>query len=81
MVLNFQSSNWSHIKAGVSQGLILGTLLFSVYTSDLPESLTTNAKLFAGDTSLSSVVHDSAASSASLNDDLMKFLNVRNNGR
>ena len=29
-----------------------------VYINDLPEGLTTNAKLFADDTSLFSVVHD-----------------------
>ena len=52
VVPNGQSSKWSHIKAGVSQGSILGLLLFLVYISDLPEGLTTSAKLFADDTSL-----------------------------
>ena len=65
--------NWSKIKAGVPQGLILGPLLFLVYINDLPEGLTTNAKLFADDTSLFSVVHDSALSSVSLNNNLLKI--------
>ena len=73
VVLDDQSSNWSHIKAGVPQGSILGPLLFLVYINDLPEGLTTKAKLFADDTSLFSVVHDFAAPSASLNDDLLKW--------
>ena len=73
VVLNGQSSKWSHIKAGVPQGSILGPLLFLVYINDLPEGLTTSAKLFADDTSLFSVVHDSAASTAFLNDDLLKI--------
>ena len=73
MVLNGQSSKWLPIKAGVPQGSILGPLLFLVYINDLPEGLTTSAKLFADDTSLFSVVHDSAASSAFLNDDLLKI--------
>ena len=68
-----QSSKWSQIKAGVPQGLILGPLLFLVYINDLLEDLTTSAKLFADDTSLFLVVHDSAASSAFLNDDLLKI--------
>ena len=73
VVLNGQSSKWSHIKAEVPQGSILRPLLFLVYINDLPEGLTTSAKLFADDTSLFSVVHDSAASTAFLNDDLLKI--------
>ena len=71
VVLNGQCSNWSKIKAGVPQGSILGPLLFLVYINDLPEGLTTNAKLFAD--SLFSVVHDSTLSSVSLNNDLLKI--------
>ena len=73
VALNGQSSKWSHIKAGVTQGSILEPLLFLVYINDLPEGLTTSAKLFADDTSRFSVVHDSAASTAFLNDDLLKI--------
>ena len=73
MVLNVQCSNWSKIKAGVPQGLILGPLLFLVYINDLPEGLTINVKLFADDTSLFSVIHDSTLSSVSLNNDLLKI--------
>ena len=73
VVLNGQSSNWSHIKAGVPQGSILRPMFFLVYINNLPEGPTTSAKLFANDTSLFSVVHDSAASSASLKDGLLKI--------
>ena len=52
VALNGQSSKRSHIKAGVPQGSILGPLLFLVYINDLPEGLTTSAKLFADDKSL-----------------------------
>ena len=48
-------------------------LLFLLYINDLPEGLTTSSKLFADDTSLFSVVHDPAASTAFLNDDLLKI--------
>ena len=73
MVLNGQCSNWLKFKAGVPHGSVQGTLFFLVYINDLPEALTTNAKLFADDTSLFSVVHDSAAPSVSLNNDLLKI--------
>ena len=49
MVVNGQTSNWSHIKAGVPQCSILGPSLSLVYINDLPEDLTTNTKLFADD--------------------------------
>ena len=66
VILNGQCSNRSKIKAGVPQSSILGPLLFLVYINDLPDGLTTNAKLFADDTSLFSVVHDSTSSLVSL---------------
>ena len=57
--------------AGVHQGSFLGPLILLVYINNLPEGLTASAKDFADDTSLFWVVHDFAASSASLNDDLV----------
>ena len=65
--------NWSKNKAGDPQGSILGPLLFSVYINYLPEGLTTNAKRFADDTSLFSVVHDSTSSSLLHKNDLLKI--------
>ena len=47
-------------------------MFFLVETNDLPEGLTINVKHFADDTSLFSIVHDSAVSSVVLNDDLLK---------
>ena len=46
VVLNSQSSNWSLIKAVVSQGSILGSLLFLANITDVPEGLTTLPQLF-----------------------------------
>ena len=47
-------------KAGVSQCSILGKLLFLIYINDLANKLSSNAKLFAENTSLFSVAHNVA---------------------
>ena len=43
-----------------------------LYINDLPGGLSSNAKLFADDTSLFSVVHDINTSAIELNSDLKK---------
>ena len=69
IVLNGQVSNWADVTAGVSQGSILGPLLFLIYTNDLANGLSSNAKLFADDTSLFSVTHNINTSANELNKD------------
>ena len=58
VVLNGQVFSWVNVKAGVPQGLILGPLIFLIYINDLPKGLLSNAKSFAHDTSLFSVIHE-----------------------
>ena len=67
VILNGQFSTWKNVSAGVPQGSILGPLLFLIYINDLTEDLSTNAKLFADDTSLFSVIHDIQTSANNLN--------------
>ena len=73
MVLNGQLSPWSNIETGVPQGPILGPLLFLIYINDLSDGLTTNARLFADDVSLFSVVDNINLSATNLNSDLSKI--------
>ena len=58
VVLNKKVSKWTSVEAGVSQGSILGPLLFFIYINHLSDDLSTNAKLFADNTSLFSIVRD-----------------------
>ena len=74
VLLNCQTSKWSKIKPRTPQGSILGPLLFLMYINDLPEGLTSNAKLFVDDSSIFSVADDSISSSLSLNEELSKIL-------
>ena len=71
VVLNVQASTWTDVTAGVPQSSILGPLLlFLIDINDLSEGLSTNAKLFADNASLFSVIHDSQISADVLKKDL-----------
>ena len=70
VVLDGQTSSWRPVLAGVPQGSILGPLLLLVYINDLLDRLKSNAKLFADDTYLFTIVKDKNESAIILNDDL-----------
>ena len=75
VLLNGQTCEWCNVMAGVPQGSILGPLLFLIYINNLSGDLSSNAKLFADDTSLFSVTHDITTSANELNNDLKKISN------
>ena len=66
-------STWTDINARVPQGSILGPLFCSIYINDLVDELSSNAKSFANDTSLFSVVHNRDSSAAELSNYLVKI--------
>ena len=70
-MINLQ--NGKNVNAGVPQGSVLGPLFFLIYINDLPQNLHYDVKLFSDGTSLFSVIHDIDASSATLNNDLVKI--------
>ena len=70
VVLNGKSSNWSSITAGVPHGQVLGPLFFLAYVNDLVESTSSDAKPFADDTTLFTVVYDEGTAADQLNRDL-----------
>ena len=70
VALNGKNSNWSPVIAGVPQGSVLGPLFFLIYINDLVDNVSSEAKLFADDTSLFTVVYDIDIAADKLNRDL-----------
>ena len=49
MVLNGCSSSWSSVLSGVTQGSVLGPLLFNIYVNDMPNCVSSPILQFADD--------------------------------
>ena len=45
-------SEWSPVISGVPQGSILGPIMFPIYVNDIPNIITSTAKLFADDSKI-----------------------------
>ena len=67
LIFSGQFSTRKNVSFEVPQGFILSPSLFLIYINDLTEGLSFNAKLFADDTSLFSVIHDIQTSANNLN--------------
>ena len=73
VVLSGSFSEWVYIKAGVSQGSILGPLLFLLYINDIVKNIGSHIRLFADDTSLFIIVDNPTTAALCLNSDLEKL--------
>ena len=62
VVLNGLASRTFTVSSGVSQGLVLGPLLFLLYVNDIPEQIECNISMFADDTKIYTAVKDIADS-------------------
>ena len=69
VVLNGKNSDWRHISAGVPHGSVLAPLFFLVYINDLVDNISSDAKLFADDSSRFTVVYEEETSATVLNND------------
>ena len=52
VVLEGQSSSEVPVTSGVTQGCVLGPLLFLLYLNDLPQNIQAQVRLFADDTAV-----------------------------
>ena len=62
-------NDYSGIVSGVTEGSVLGPLLFLIYINDLERNINSNIKLFADDTMLLPLVKDPGTSAHDLNRD------------
>ena len=72
-MLNGQSSPWSSLMQELPENLFQVHYVFLIYCNDLSGGLSSNAKLFADDTSLFSAAHNIKAFAIELNSDLTKI--------
>ena len=70
VILDGHCSSWKNIVSGVTQGSVLGPLLFLVYINDLPNGIVSIYKIFADDASIFSIVLDKNSSQNIIYNDL-----------
>ena len=63
------ASAWLSVFSGVPQGSILGPILILIFINDIVKYIRTNIRLFADDTILYKVVHNTDLAAAEFNID------------
>ena len=72
VVLDGEASSELSVSSGVTQGSVLGPILFLLYINDLPDHIHSQARLFADDTAVYLAVQGQE-DSATLQNDLNKL--------
>ena len=56
VIVQGEESAWKPVTSGIPQGSVLGPILFVIFINDLPESVTSEAYLFADDTKIFRII-------------------------
>ena len=72
IVIKGEKSDFKRVSAGVSQGSVIGPLLFLIYINDIVNNTESVIKLFGDDTSLSLALNNPDSCAEILNHDLEK---------
>ena len=71
VVVDGHVSSWSLVQQGVPQGSLLGPLLFSIYTNDMPSCVSTSSiNMYADDTALYASDSNAIVAAKRVTDDL-----------
>ena len=70
--VNGERSEWHNVTSGIPQGSVLVPLLFVIFINDLPETVNSDAYLFADDTKIFKIIKSSDDSTI-LQEDLTKL--------
>ena len=58
VILNSSSSKWINVTSAVSQGSVLGPLLFILYVNDITDGVQSTLEMFADDSKLYRTIHN-----------------------
>ena len=78
VALHGSRSDYLTVPAGVSQGSVLGPLLFLIYINDIVEDIESVIKLFADDTSMYLCLENPHIRAEIINNDLEKVMQRAN---